>query len=247
VVETDRRQRTPEHRFKTRAENGRAVLRSARGARRHHPRLRSAARSGRGCRRRCCRVFSVGAGGAAVDEAAELRKRRRGRAGAPDHDSRGRPGPTAEQYQERLQFELKVIEGMKYPATSHRLRLHPMGEGAGHSGRAGRGSGAGCSSPIRSPSPISTRCASILLFERFLNPERVSMPDFDIDFCQDAARRGHRLRAGALRPRPRGADHHLRHPAARGVLRDVGRVLQMPYGQVRQVCKLVPCRTRSIR
>ena len=52
-----------------------------------------------------------------------------------------------------------------------------------------------------------------LLFERFLNPERVSMPDFDIDFCQDRRDEVIRLRPAALRPRPGGADHHLRHAA----------------------------------
>jgi DNA polymerase-3 subunit alpha len=79
-----------------------------------------------------------------------------------------------------------------------------------------------------------------LLFERFLNPERVSMPDFDIDFCQDrrdeviayvrerygADRVAHIITFGKLQ--------------ARAVLRDVGRVLQMPYGQVDRLCKLVP-------
>ena len=73
-----------------------------------------------------------------------------------------------------------------------------------------------------------------LLFERFLNPERVSMPDFDIDFCvEDRRERGDRLRAAALR---RGAGRRRSSPSercsARGVLRDVGRVLEMPYGQV---------------
>ena len=60
-----------------------------------------------------------------------------------------------------------------------------MGEGAGHSGRAGRGSGAGSvvawALTITDLDPLRFG----LLFERFLNPERVSMPDFDIDFCQD--------------------------------------------------------------
>src|SRR6202021_938095 len=79
-----------------------------------------------------------------------------------------------------------------------------------------------------------------LLFERFLNPERVSMPDFDIDFCQD--RRDEVIRYVQERY---GRDHvaqiiPLGPLQARGVLRDVGRVLQMPYGQVDKLCKLVP-------
>ena len=79
-----------------------------------------------------------------------------------------------------------------------------------------------------------------LLFERFLNPERVSMPDFDVDFCQD--RRDEVIRY---------VQDHYGHDRvaqiitfgklqARAVLRDVGRVLGMPYGQVDRICKLVP-------
>jgi DNA polymerase-3 subunit alpha len=79
-----------------------------------------------------------------------------------------------------------------------------------------------------------------LLFERFLNPERVSMPDFDIDFCQD--RRDEVI--GYVQERY-GRDRVAQIITfgtlqARGVLRDVGRVLQMPYGQVDKLCKLVP-------
>ena len=79
-----------------------------------------------------------------------------------------------------------------------------------------------------------------LLFERFLNPERVSMPDFDIDFCQD--RRDEVIRYVQERY---GRDQVAQIITfgtlqARGVLRDVGRVLQMPYGQVDKLCKFVP-------
>ena len=79
-----------------------------------------------------------------------------------------------------------------------------------------------------------------LLFERFLNPDRVSMPDFDIDFCQD--RRDEVIRYVQERY---GRDQVAQIITfgtlqARGVLRDVGRVLQMPYGQVDKLCKLVP-------
>ncbi|MFZ3242352.1 MAG: DNA polymerase III subunit alpha, partial [Pseudolabrys sp.] len=79
-----------------------------------------------------------------------------------------------------------------------------------------------------------------LLFERFLNPERVSMPDFDIDFCQD--RRDEVIRYVQERY---GRDQVAQIITfgtlqARGMLRDVGRVLQMPYGQVDKLCKLVP-------
>jgi DNA polymerase-3 subunit alpha len=79
-----------------------------------------------------------------------------------------------------------------------------------------------------------------LLFERFLNPERISMPDFDVDFCQD--RRDEVIQYVQERY---GRDRVAQIITfgtlqARGVLRDVGRVLQMPYGQVDKLCKLVP-------
>ena len=104
----------------------------------------------------------------------------------------------------------------------------------------GRGSGAGSlvayALTITDLDPIRFG----LLFERFLNPERVSMPDFDIDFCQD--RRDEVIRYVQERY---GRDQVAQIITfgtlqARGVLRDVGRVLQMPYGQVDRLCKLVP-------
>src|SRR5262249_13502720 len=83
------------------------------------------------------------------------------------------------------------------------------------------------------------------IFERFLNPERVSMPDFDIDFCQD--RRDEVIRYVQERY---GRDRVAQIITfgtlqARGVLRDVGRVLEMPYGQVDKLCKLVPQNPRN--
>ncbi len=79
-----------------------------------------------------------------------------------------------------------------------------------------------------------------LLFERFLNPERVSMPDFDIDFCQD--RRDEVIRYVQHKYGADRVAQIITHGKlqARAVLRDVGRVLQMPYGQVDRLCKLVP-------
>ena len=138
-------------------------------------------------------------------------------------------GYTAEDYAERLDYELGVIERMKFPgyflivsdfikwAKAHDIPVGP-----------GRGSGAGSlvayALTITDIDPLRFS----LLFERFLNPERVSMPDFDIDFCQDRReeviryvqdRYGHQqvgqiITFGSLQPR--------------AVLRDVGRVLQMP-------------------
>ena len=104
----------------------------------------------------------------------------------------------------------------------------------------GRGSGAGSlvayALTITDVDPL--RFA--LLFERFLNPDRVSMPDFDIDFCQDrrdeVIRYVQRNTAATRSPRSSPSERCRR---AR-VLRDVGRVLQMPYGQVDRLCKMVP-------
>ena len=79
-----------------------------------------------------------------------------------------------------------------------------------------------------------------LIFERFLNPERISMPDFDIDFCQE------RRDEVIAYVRERYGAQHVAHIVtfgslqARAVLRDVGRVLGMPYGQVDRLCKFVP-------
>ena len=104
----------------------------------------------------------------------------------------------------------------------------------------GRGSGAGSlvawALTITDLDPIKLG----LLFERFLNPERVSMPDFDIDFCE--TRRGEVIR---YVQRKYGFDHVAQiitfgKLKARAVLRDTGRILQMSYGQVDRLCKMVP-------
>jgi DNA polymerase-3 subunit alpha len=151
------------------------------------------------------------------------------------------PGYDANAYAERLAFELGVITGMNY--QGYFLIVADFIQWAKAQGipvGPGRGSGAGSlvayALTITDLDPIRFG----LLFERFLNPERVSMPDFDIDFCQDrrdeviayvrerygAERVAHIITFGKLQ--------------ARAVLRDVGRVLQMPYGQVDRLCKLVP-------
>jgi len=240
VAEGDRRQLTPEHRFKNRREMvdlfadlpeavGSTVeiaLRCAFRPRTHKPILPR---------------FSVGEGGAVVDEAAELRKR------AEDGLTRRlttqglAAGHAEDEYRERLDFELGVIERMKYPG--YFLIVADFIQWAKAQGipvGPGRGSGAGSlvaySLTITDLDPIRFG----LLFERFLNPERVSMPDFDIDFCQD--RRDEVIRYVQERY---GRDQVAQIITfgtlqARGVLRDVGRVLQMPYGQVDKLCKLVP-------
>src|SRR5271170_5295658 len=158
----------------------------------------------------------------------------------PDQDDAARHA-AAQPYRERLQYELGVISSMGFAgyflivadfirwAKSQGIPVGP-----------GRGSGAGSvvawSLTITDLDPLRFG----LLFERFLNPERISMPDFDIDFCQE--RRDEVIRYvqqkygrdrvaqiitfGKLQPR--------------AVLRDVGGVLEMPYGQVDRLCKLVP-------
>ena len=151
------------------------------------------------------------------------------------------PGATEDEYRERLDFELGVIEQMKYPG--YFLIVADFIQWAKAQGipvGPGRGSGAGSlvsyALTITDLDPIRFG----LLFERFLNPERVSMPDFDVDFCQD--RRDEVIRYVQERY---GRDQVAQIITfgtlqARGVLRDVGRVLQMPYGQVDKLCKLVP-------
>src|SRR6056297_1834774 len=148
---------------------------------------------------------------------------------------------SVEDYHKRLDFELDIIEGMGFPgyflivadfikwAKEHDIPVGP-----------GRGSGAGSlvayALTITDLDPLRYS----LLFERFLNPERVSMPDFDIDFCMDRREEviqyvqekygrdkvGQIITFGAL--------------LSKAAVRDIGRVLQMPYGQVDRLSKMIP-------
>jgi DNA polymerase III subunit alpha len=151
------------------------------------------------------------------------------------------PGYTAADYKERLAFEIDVISKMKFPG--YFLIVADFIKWAKANGIAvgpGRGSGAGSvvawSLTITDLDPLRFG----LLFERFLNPERISMPDFDIDFCQD--RRDEVIRYVQKRYGADRVAQIITHGKlqARAVLRDVGRVLQMPYGQVDKLCKLIP-------
>ncbi|MFZ2017197.1 MAG: DNA polymerase III subunit alpha [Methyloceanibacter sp.] len=177
----------------------------------------------------------------AAIEAAELR--RQSEAGLKERITHHgvAPGETVEGYEKRLAFELDVITGMNY--QGYFLIVADFIQWAKAQGipvGPGRGSGAGSlvayALTITDLDPIRFG----LLFERFLNPERVSMPDFDIDFCQD------RRDEVIAYVRERYGAHRVAHIItfgklqARAVLRDVGRVLQMPYGQVDRLCKLVP-------
>ena len=103
----------------------------------------------------------------------------------------------------------------------------------------GRGSGAGSlvayALTITDLDPLRYS----LLFERFLNPERVSMPDFDIDFCMDA-RRGNPIRSGKYGRDKVAQIITFGALLSKAAVRDIGRVLQMPYGQVDRLSKMIP-------
>jgi DNA polymerase-3 subunit alpha len=151
--------------------------------------------------------------------------------------------PAAERqvYFDRLAYELDVINGMGFPGYFlivadfikwAKGRDIPVGPGRG----SGAGSVVAWSLTITDLDPIRLG----LLFERFLNPERVSMPDFDIDFCE--TRRGEVIRYVQGKY---GVDHVAQiitfgKLKARAVLRDCGRILQMSYGHVDRLCKMVP-------
>ncbi|MDP3481594.1 MAG: DNA polymerase III subunit alpha, partial [Desulfoprunum sp.] len=145
-------------------------------------------------------------------------------------------------YSERLEFEINVINTMGFPgyflivadfinwAKDHDI---PVGPGRG----SGAGSLAAYCMRITNIDPIPYG----LLFERFLNIERKSMPDFDIDFCQD--RRGEVI--DYVRDKYGGASHVAQIVTygtmkARGVIRDVGRALDIPFGEVDRIAKLIP-------
>ena len=146
-----------------------------------------------------------------------------------------------EEYEKRLAYELGVITQMKFPGyfliVSDFIKWAknndiPVGPGRG----SGAGSVVAWALTITDLDPLRFG----LLFERFLNPERVSMPDFDIDFCQE--RRGEvidyvKQKYGADRVAQIITFGTLQ---ARAVVRDVGRVMQLPFGQVDKLAKLIP-------
>ncbi len=231
ISEEDRRRLTPEHHFKSAEEMvalfddlPEAVEATVEIARRcaYRPRLRDP----------ILPRF-------AEDEVEELRRQsKEGLAARLDAEP-----PAAERavYEERLDYELGVIEGMGFPgyflivadfikwAKDHDIPVGP-----------GRGSGAGSvvawALTITDLDPLRYG----LLFERFLNPERVSMPDFDIDFCQDR-----REEVIQYVQRKYGADRVAQIITfgtlqSKATVRDVGRVLQLPYGQVDRLAKMIP-------
>jgi DNA polymerase-3 subunit alpha len=144
-------------------------------------------------------------------------------------------------YRERLAFEVGVITDMGFPGYFLIVAdFIQWAKGQGIPVGPGRGSGAGSvvawALTITDLDPLEHG----LLFERFLNPDRVSMPDFDIDFCE--TRRGEVIdyvqqRYGRAQVAQIITFGKMK---ARAVLKDVGRVLQMPYGQIDRLAKLVP-------
>ncbi len=175
----------------------------------------------------------------ADDEVQELR--RQAVQGLNDRLAIIEPSAPLEDYEKRLDFELGIIEGMGFPgyflivadfikwAKDHDIPVGP-----------GRGSGAGSlvayALTITDLDPLRYS----LLFERFLNPERVSMPDFDIDFCMD--RREEVIQYVQEKYGREKVAQIITFGAllSKAAVRDVGRVLQMPYGQVDRLSKMIP-------
>ena len=245
VSEDDRRKLTEEHHFKSQdamcalfADLPEAIANTLEIARRCHVRTTS--------RKPILPQFVATPPGADASaqlaaEAAELKRQAEEGLRARLDKVGLAPGKEEKEYWDRLAFEVEIITKMKFPgyflivadfikwAKAHDIPVGP-----------GRGSGAGSlvaySLTITDLDPLRFG----LLFERFLNPERVSMPDFDIDFCQER-----RDEVIDYVQKKYGADRVAQiitfgRLQARAVLRDVGRVQQMSYGQVDKLCKLVP-------
>ena len=154
---------------------------------------------------------------------------------------KGRSTQQIEEYNDRLDYELDIIIGMGFAGYFlivadfikwAKANDIPVGPGRG----SGAGSVVAWALTITDLDPIALN----LLFERFLNPERVSMPDFDIDFCET-----HRDKVITYVQQKYGRDRVAQiitfgRLKARAVLKDTGRVLQMSYGQVDRLAKLVP-------
>jgi len=175
----------------------------------------------------------------AEDEVQELR--RQAKAGLENRLTVIPHATSVEEYEKRLEFELDIIEGMGFPgyflivadfikwAKDHDIPVGP-----------GRGSGAGSlvayALTITDLDPLRYS----LLFERFLNPERVSMPDFDIDFCMD--RREEVIQYVKEKYGRDKVAQIITFGAllSKAAVRDIGRVLQMPYGQVDRLSKMIP-------
>jgi DNA polymerase-3 subunit alpha len=238
IGDETRRQLSPDHRFKTRAEM--IALFSD---------IPEATRNSVEIAMRCAYrpltrkpiLPRYAANGGLEDEAEELRVEAEAGLAARLAAHGPARGFSIEDYRARLAFELDVIIKMNFPGyflivadfIKHaKLQDIPVGPGRG----SGAGSLVAYALTITDLDPIRFG----LLFERFLNPERVSMPDFDIDFCQER-----RDEVIAYVRRRYGDDKVAQIITfgsflARGVMRNVGRVLEMPLGQVDKLAKMVP-------
>ncbi|MCG7629109.1 DNA polymerase III subunit alpha [Epibacterium sp. MM17-32] len=175
----------------------------------------------------------------ADDEVVELR--RQANEGLKDRLAVIPHAVPVEKYQERLDFELNIIEGMGFPGYFLIVAdFIKWGKEQGIPVGPGRGSGAGSlvayALTITDLDPLRYS----LLFERFLNPERVSMPDFDIDFCMD--RREEVIRYVQQKYGRDKVGQIITFGAllSKAAVRDIGRVLQMPFGQVDRLSKMIP-------
>jgi DNA polymerase-3 subunit alpha len=147
----------------------------------------------------------------------------------------------ADEYRERIRYELGIINGMEFPGYFlivwdfirwAKEQNIPVGPGRG----SGAGSCVAYALRITDIDPIEFK----LLFERFLNPERVSMPDFDVDFCMNrreevihyVQEKYGREHVGQI-----ATFHQLK---ARGVVRDIARVMELPYAEADKLAKLIP-------
>ena len=244
VAETDRRRLTPEHRLKG-PDEMRALFRDLPEAIDNTLVIAQRCAVAAPARDPILPPYRVAEGNSAGGElraqaSAGLAKRLAGQVFPADMDEAAR-AEAAQPYQERLAYELNVIVSMDYAgyflivadfvrwAREHEI---PVGPGRG----SGAGSVAAWALGITDLDPLRFG----LLFERFLNPDRVSMPDFDIDFCQDRRDEVLQYVVGKY-----GRDRVAQIITfgtlqARAVLRDVGRVLQVPYGLVDRICKMVP-------
>ncbi|WP_265500525.1 DNA polymerase III subunit alpha [Paracoccus beibuensis] len=175
----------------------------------------------------------------ADDEVAELRRQAR-----EGLEARLKVIPHAvsvEEYHARLDFELNIIEQMGFPGYFlivadfigwAKAQGIPVGPGRG----SGAGSLVAYALTITDLDPL----AYSLLFERFLNPERVSMPDFDIDFCMDRREEVIRYVQGKYGADKVGQIITFGALLSKAAVRDVGRVLQLPFGQVDRLSKMIP-------
>lgn len=244
VGDADRIKRTPEHFFKSQAEmislfedlpeaiHNTIVIaqRCAVAAKRHDPILPT---------------FSSADG---RDEAAELEAlankglqiRMENEVFTPEMSEDERLQKNTE-YFDRLNYEIGVINEMGFPGyfliVSDFIQWSkennvPVGPGRG----SGAGSVVAWALTITDLDPLRFG----LLFERFLNPERVSMPDFDIDFCQDKREQVIRYVQDKYGHQQVAQIITFGKLQAKAAIRDVGRVLQMPYGQVDRISKMIP-------